>query len=544
MRRLVFVGMLLLAACGDKQEVSQNSGGDFSPNQVAGRDAIQNVTVNNYQKSQDYQDLLAKRDDARENVQKYPDDAKFRQVLTTAEQSLEGFKRDVLKLAEEINKFPLNTERLKQAVALFNAQQYAEARKVLDAGEITQEQDALLAKQQRLQEEQATITAQLDDKANEWLLKAQLTAIDYSLGDQRIAQTSGYFEKALKSGRTPKRLFAYAKFLQDNNQYRAAETLYTEALSILRELAKDNPAVYQSYVAMTLNNLGILVAADSQRRKEAETLFTEVLSSYHELAKDNPVVYQPDVAMTLNNLGALVAADSQRRKEAETLFTEALSSYHELAKDNPAVYLPYVAMMLNNLGFLVADDSQRRKEAETLYTEALTLRRQLAKDNPAVHLPNVATTLNNLGILVAADSQRRKEAETLFTEVLSSYHELAKDNPAIYQPDVAMTLSNLGLLVADDSQRRKEAETLYTEALNSYRKLAKDNPAVYLPDVANTLMVFGRSYLDWNEPTHALPLLQESAQLFVPLAQQAPGVFGEKHDYVLQLIEQAKAAKR
>jgi tetratricopeptide (TPR) repeat protein len=47
MRRLVFVSVLLLAACGDKQEVSQSSGGDFSPNQVAGRDAIQNVNVQN-----------------------------------------------------------------------------------------------------------------------------------------------------------------------------------------------------------------------------------------------------------------------------------------------------------------------------------------------------------------------------------------------------------------------------------------------------------------------------------------------------------------
>ena len=403
MRRLVLASVLLLVACGDKQEVSQNSGGDFSPNQVAGRDAIQNVTVNNYQKSQDYQDLLAKRDDAKENVQKYPDDTKFRQALTTAEQNLENFKRDILKLAEEINKLPLNTARLKQAVALFDAQKYAEARKVLDEKEITQEQDALLAEQQKLQEKQATIAAQLDDKANEWLLKAQLTAIDYSLGEQRIAQTSGYFDKALKSGRTPERLFTSAKFLQDNNQYRAAETFYTEALR-----------------------------------------------SYRQLAKDNPTVYLPDMAQTLNNLGALVS-----------------------------------------------DDSQRRNEAETLYTEALTIRRQLAKDNPTVYLPDVAATLNNLGNLVKADSQRREEAENL-----------------------------------------------YNEALSSYRHLVKDNPTVYLPYVATTLGAFGKAYLNWDEPNQALPLLQESAQLFAPFAKQAPNVFGEKYDYTLQLIKQAKAAKQ
>ncbi|OQX10040.1 MAG: hypothetical protein BWK73_21310 [Thiothrix lacustris] len=53
MRRLVFVSVLLLAACGDKQEVSQSSGGDYSPNVVAGGNVsvqqnttIQNATIN------------------------------------------------------------------------------------------------------------------------------------------------------------------------------------------------------------------------------------------------------------------------------------------------------------------------------------------------------------------------------------------------------------------------------------------------------------------------------------------------------------------
>ena len=36
MRHLVFVSVLLLAACGDKQEANQKSTGDFSPNAVAG----------------------------------------------------------------------------------------------------------------------------------------------------------------------------------------------------------------------------------------------------------------------------------------------------------------------------------------------------------------------------------------------------------------------------------------------------------------------------------------------------------------------------
>ena len=419
-----------------------NNGG----NVMVGND---NQIIQNFYHSASYQAMESQRQKLLARIEKYPDDTDFQQELARLLQQMQDFKRDVLKLAEDFQRISLNTERLKLAKQHFDAGEYPQARAVLDAESITQEQDALLAEQQRLQEKQATIAAQLDDKANEWLLKARLTAIDYSLGEQRIAQTSSYFDKALKSGRTPKRLFTYAVFLQENNQYQDAETFYHEALTSFRQLAKDNPAVYQPYVAGTLNNLGLLVAADNQRRTQAETL----------------------------------------------------------------------------------------------YTEALTIRRQLAKDNPAVYQPDVATTLNNLGNLVAADSQRRTQAETLYTEALTRYRELAKDNPAVYQPYVAMTLNNLGILVAADSQRHKQAEALYNEALTSFRQLAKDNPAVYRPYVAETLMVFAMSYLDWNEPDQALPLLQESTQLFAPFAKQAPNVFGVKYNYTLHLIEQIKAAK-
>ncbi len=550
-----------------------------------------NQIIQNLYHSASYQAMESQRQKLLERIRKYPDDSDFRQELARLLQQMEDFKRDVLKLAEDFQRISLNSERLKLAKQHFDAGEYVQARAVLDADSITQEQDALLTEQQRLQEKQAAITAQLDDKANEWLLKAHLTAIDYSLGDQRIAQTSSYFEKALKSGRTPDRLFTYAYFLQRNNQYLAAETLYSEVLSSYRQLAKDNPAVYLPHVAITLNNLGILVVADCKRREESEAFFTEALTLRRQLAKANPAVYLPDVAATLNNIGNLVTADSQRRKEAEILYSEALNSYRQFAKNNPAVYLPDVAGTLNNLGLLVAVDSQRRKEAETLYSEALTIRRELAKDNPAAYLSDVATTLNNLGNLIAVDRHRCKEAETLYSEALSSYRQLAADNPAaylpdvattlnnfgnliaadsqrykeaetlfndaltlrrefakanpaVYLPDVAATLSSIGLLVAADRQRRKEAETLFNEALTLRRELVKGNPTVYLPYMADTLAAFGGTYLLLNELTQALPLLQESAQLFEPLAQQSPSVFGEKHNLVLQLIEQIKATKR
>ena len=68
-------------------------------------------------------------------------------------------------------------------------------------------------------------------------------------------------------------------FLQDNNQFHPAEKLYHEALSSYRHLARNNPTTYKSNVAMTLNNLGRLVANDSQRRNEAETVISNLSKS-------------------------------------------------------------------------------------------------------------------------------------------------------------------------------------------------------------------------------------------------------------------------
>jgi tetratricopeptide (TPR) repeat protein len=457
--------------------------------------ATGNASINFYH-SADYKALEAAVEKAQQRVKNYPDDASFRAELKEAQQNLEDFKRDVLKLAEYFNKIPINTERLRLAKQHFDQGEYQAANAVLKTEELSQDQSALLAKQQQLQQQQAELSQQLENNANEYLLKAQLTAIDYSLGEQRLAKTRELFELALKSARTPENVFAYAYFLSENNQFADAERYYREALNNLRELAKDNAAVYV-----------------------------------------------PDVAMTLNNLGLLVAADSGRRGDAEKLYQEALSIRRELAKDNAAVYVPDVAGTLNNLANLVKADSGRRGEAEKLYQEALSIRRELAKNNAVVYVPDVAGTLNNLANLVAADSGRRGEAEKLYQEALNDCRELAKDNAAVYLPYVATTLNNLANLVAADSGRRGEAEKLYQEALNDYRELAKDNAAVYVPDVANTLMNFGLAYLHWQEPELALKYLQEAAEILAPFAEKAPAMFAKKQVFILQQIEQAKQAQ-
>lgn len=311
--------------------------------QVYGNGNITDVTIHgdhaiintgNIYKSADYLKLQNELKDIEDSVKESPENLHLRKLQEKKLKEIDDFKRDVLKLAEDFNKIPINTKRLRLAKQYFDTGDYQSARTILDAELMSQDQGALLDKKKRLDTEQAELGGQLNNNANEFLLKAKLTAIDYSLPD-RIAQTSGFFEKALQSAGTPDNLFAYAYFLQDNNQFKASEQTYQEALGGYRKLAADNPAVYLPYMANTLNNLGNLVSDDSSRRQEAETLFQEALGVCRKLAADNPAVYLPKVATTLNNLGLLVQADSSRRKEAEALSQEALDINRKLAAEKP-----------------------------------------------------------------------------------------------------------------------------------------------------------------------------------------------------------------
>jgi len=102
----------------------------------------------------------------------------------------------VLKLAEDLNKITINTERLRLAKQQFDQGNYQAARATLDTKEMSQEQDALLVKKLHLQDEQTEIIAQLKSNAAEFLFKARLTAINYALPN-RIEQTNELFGLAL-----------------------------------------------------------------------------------------------------------------------------------------------------------------------------------------------------------------------------------------------------------------------------------------------------------------------------------------------------------
>jgi tetratricopeptide (TPR) repeat protein len=302
--------------------------------------------VTNYFYSAQYQELIKRQNrlqerfnKTRQKIDKYPDEEDFRVELSQineerqeVQKKLDDLKSEVIRLAETFTKISLNTERLRVARQYFEASDYPAARAILDAEQMGSELDALLQQKEQLQQQQAKNEANLLDKANEFLILARLTAIDFTLPD-RFKKTIEYFEQSLKAAHTEENTLAYAYFLQKHNQFKAASPWYEEALVLYLTLAQQNPAAYLPYLATTLNNLGLLYG-DTQRLEEAEQAYQEAVQTYRDLAQQNPAAYLPDVAMTLNNLG-LLYGDTQRLEEAEQAYQEAVQIRRTLAQQNP-----------------------------------------------------------------------------------------------------------------------------------------------------------------------------------------------------------------
>jgi tetratricopeptide (TPR) repeat protein len=354
-------------------------------------------------------------------IKKYPDDADFRADLiqidkerNERQQELETLKMQVLELAKTFEKIDLDTERLQKAKFHFDKGEFKEARAVLDAEIMTKELSALLDKKEQLKTETTENDKNLSDKADEFLILAQLTAIAFDLKD-RFEKTIQYFEKSLQAERNVKNSFAFAYFLQEHKQNNKATPLYEEALANYRQLAEVNSQTYLPYVAGTLNNLANLQSAKNEFAK-AELSYEEALAIRRQLAEVNPQTFLQDVATTLNNLGLLQSAKNEFAK-AELSYEEALAIKRQLAEVNPQTFLQDVATTLNNLGILQSAKNEFAK-AEKSYEEALAIRRQLAEMNPQTFLPNLAMTQINMAIFYLESKPNKARSFELVDEAI------------------------------------------------------------------------------------------------------------------------------
>ena len=216
-----------------------------------------------------------------------------------------------------------------------------------------------------------------EEATRAWLLKAQLLTVQFRFNDAEKAY-QGAIETSPESFGAN---FAFAWFNQQLNHYDKAISAYERCLELARR-NQDN-----GKIAMTRNNLATL-DADQNRPEAARKGFEQALTIYRELAKNDPDTHLPAVAMTLNNLATL-DRDQKRMDASRKGYEEALKIYRQLAKKNPDAYLPEVARTLNNLAVLDVDQN-RRKEARKGLEEALEIYERFGKRNPERFQSDVA----------------------------------------------------------------------------------------------------------------------------------------------------------
>lgn len=349
--------------------------------------------VTNIYGSIDYHKLVEQIKELEEDLNDIPLD-RIERRLQKSEELVElrkqekDFKQEVLRLAGTFSKIEINTERLKKAQQYFTQGKFREADAILKAEELSHDQEHLLNAKESKNRELEELNKQLLGNANEFLIKAQITATNFN-NPNRFQDACRFYEQSIRSYAHFVNLFEYAYFLQQHNQHNEAERYYQGAM---KRFGSELDAPTR---ATTLNNLGALQSKKNEF-EDAMKSFKEALEIRRKLAQANPQTYLPDVATTLNNLGIL-QKDKNEFEDAMKSYKEALEIRRKLAQSNPQAYLPDVAMTLNNLGNLQCKKNEF-VDALKSYKEALEIYRKLAQTNPQTYLPDVAVTLINLSI--------------------------------------------------------------------------------------------------------------------------------------------------
>ena len=301
---------------------------------------------------------------------------------------------------------------------------------------------------------------------------------------------------------------------------RLALRLAKELAAAYRDLAEEDPEMYEPALAVSLNNLSLRYA-EVGRREEAWAASEEAASVFQRLDAEDPGRHEPDLAASLNNL-SLRHAEVGRREEALAKMKEAIGIRQRLAGWDPDAYEPALAASLNNLSVLY-EGVGRWEEAEAASERAAAIYRRLAEADPDAYEADLAMALTNLSVDYL-QVERPEKALTVGNEAVAIYRRLALADPDAYEADLAMALNNLANCCGKVVRRWEEALTLGNEAVAIYRRLAQADPHVYEPDVAMALNNLSNRYWEAGRQTEALAAIEEATSIRRHLVQAQPDI--------------------
>lgn len=303
----------------------------------------------------------------------------------------------------------------------------------------------------------------------------------------------------------------------------------SEAIDVRRDLVRLDRRKYLPGLAIPLSEFAAISywfgrqVKDHGHGHDYLDLYTEVVSIYRELAHDDRGAYLPNFADAVRHLADYLA---KAGLHAEALLNrqEAVKLYRELAATHDReAYLPILAELtelLRGQPAQASDDS-----AMVMSREVVAIYRELAVRNPTKYLPALARSISGLGTLLL-DTDHRAEAIAANAEAVEIYRQLAALERDAYLPTLGRVIHSLAVQLSR-ADRCAEALSVGREAVAIRRTLVQLNGERYLPALARSLdsLVIYLTLADAE--SEALAAAQEAVRLRERLAMDGSDRYSE-----------------
>jgi tetratricopeptide (TPR) repeat protein len=261
-----------------------------------------------------------------------------------------------------------------------------------------------------------------------------------------------------------------------------AEAEYTEAVTLLENIARERPAAEtREALADAYNWLAETLRPSAGRAADAAAAYEKARGLQAGLVAADPVhlPYQQELARTYYNRGILRAENTSEAAGSEADFREAVRLLEPLAARNFSTAPQELARATNNLASLIADDEARPREADRLYERAIQIHEGLVRADPANRtyklelaqfLENSAERARVAGDLPGA-TRRNQQALALLDDLLRPAPSLGIEHADAH--------SLRGHILSDAGAR--EAGAAFQQSLALFDELDRDPAARHLP---------------------------------------------------------------
>jgi len=303
-----------------------------------------------------------------------------------------------------------------------------------------------------------------------------------------------------------------------------ARDAYLSALEVFDWLENVNPGTYQSAQAGTLHMLGSLYREYGHLR-EAESTYNRSIVIRNKLAAAYPDIYEPALARTYLSLGKLYLRMEEKGR-AISAYTLAVPLFQRLAAAVPAVYEPELLRVYQNLAAALLERGDRAA-AKEVWEKALVIDERRVETDPTGHEHSLIYTLLNLANIDGFEKEYRL-AEMHYKKALMIKLKYRHLLPEKFDHDTAKILRRMGRCFAAE-KNWVAAEEHLLRALHLYDQLERARPGVYTEKKEDVLSILEAVYSDSagaGEPTVAM--MERQLEVYRQLELLHPGTHGPR----------------